>query len=352
MKKNTMSKKDIILKILKRLFISNTIIFILFILLIYLFEFDFLYYVLWFCILYNSLKIVLKVLYRSGIITIKGRILRQFLSRNSNIYRRLYAMLFRLYFQNVYKRSVKKSRNLKLNDKPRDKKIVVSLTTFGERIFQVDLVIKSLLKQKVKADVIVLYLDEKEFNLKNIPAELKMLNDKKLLEIRFCYNYKSFKKFIPVFKGEYKNEIIITADDDLMYMPTFIKKLYNKYQKDKSRIPCYIIWDKNVNIDYDVIGTGLGALFTIESIHKDLLNYKLVEKLTDTNDDLLVSFLLDRKGVKLNPVFKKIADSWYVLFVQTLPHALDKTALWQTNNMEKRDQDIQNIKNHYRNLKV
>lgn len=49
------------------------------------------------------------------------------------------------------------------------KKIIASLTTYGSRINSVDLTLKTILNQTKKADKIILWLAEDEFNFDNIP---------------------------------------------------------------------------------------------------------------------------------------------------------------------------------------
>ena len=52
------------------------------------------------------------------------------------------------------------------------KKIIASLTTYGSRINSVDLTLKTILNQTKKADKIILWLAEDEFNFDNIPKDL------------------------------------------------------------------------------------------------------------------------------------------------------------------------------------
>jgi len=56
----------------------------------------------------------------------------------------------------------------------RETPLIVSLTTFSGRIQIVHKTIESLLNQTVKADRILLWLSEEEFNLDDIPEILKL----------------------------------------------------------------------------------------------------------------------------------------------------------------------------------
>ena len=55
----------------------------------------------------------------------------------------------------------------------RETQIVVSLTTYGGRIHEVYKTIQSLFMQSVKADRIILWLAEDEFNPDNLPRILQ-----------------------------------------------------------------------------------------------------------------------------------------------------------------------------------
>ncbi|CAG21059.1 hypothetical glycosyl transferase [Photobacterium profundum SS9] len=91
----------------------------------------------------------------------------------------------------------------------------ISLTTYGQRIFDVHLVIESIALQTVKPERIILWLDKNEFTLSTIPLALKKQIGRGL-EIRFCENLKSYKKLIPSIT-EYPEYDWITIDDDYLY---------------------------------------------------------------------------------------------------------------------------------------
>jgi len=117
-----------------------------------------------------------------------------------------------------------------------DIKIIASLTSYGKRVNTVHLAIETILNQTHKADKVILWLAEDEFNENNIPNSLKSLVPRGL-EIDFCEDIKSYKKLIPTLK-KYPNDIIITFDDDIYYRDDVIEKLYNSYKKEPESIHC------------------------------------------------------------------------------------------------------------------
>ncbi|MHA1540584.1 MAG: hypothetical protein ACTSXL_03125 [Alphaproteobacteria bacterium] len=217
---------------------------------------------------------------------------RNFL-KGMSFYKIIY--LIKLYFFSYYEK--KYGKKYFLNLKPRKEKIIVSLTTYGTRAFKINYTIRSLLFQKTKPDKIILWLDEKEFNKNNLPENIKYFNN--LIDIRFCPNYRSYKKIIPTLK-EHPNDLIITADDDIIYPDYWIGGLYNAYKTNKTKVYCYEIWKNGFEtFNFPIIGTGCGILLKKEFLTKDILDWKLISKLCPTDDDLFISYLLHKNNKKL-----------------------------------------------------
>ena len=139
------------------------------------------------------------------------------------------------------------NRNLQLNTKPRDKKIIVSLTSYPARFQDLHLVIKSIFTQTVLPDQIILYLDEGVED-SQIPNSLKDLESYGLSIIVGGADIKPHKKYYYAMKDN-PESIIITVDDDNMYRPDTIEKLMNSYRKYPEAVSCLrahrIIFDNN-----------------------------------------------------------------------------------------------------------
>ena len=92
--------------------------------------------------------------------------------------------------------------------------VIISLTSYPARLKNLHIVLRSLLKQKVAAEKVILYLgtDTKDTD---IPEKLKKLT-KYNFEIRTGYeDLKPHKKYFFAMQ-EFPNHTIITADDDLI----------------------------------------------------------------------------------------------------------------------------------------
>lgn len=144
------------------------------------------------------------------------------------------------------------NKSFGLNTKLRERKLIVTLTSFPERMYDIHFCIYSLLEQTLKPDEVILWLASEQFPNaeKDIPEEVLNLKDKGLT-IKWCSNLKSYKKLIPSFK-EFKNCILITADDDIFYPKNWLEILYKSYLTHPNAITCHrahrIKLDKNKNI--------------------------------------------------------------------------------------------------------
>ena len=108
------------------------------------------------------------------------------------------------------------------------KRVIVSLTTYGKRFYDVYLTIESIMQQTVKPNRIVLWLQE-DWRHKEIPILLQKQVERGL-EIDFNKDIKSYKKLIPALK-KYPDDIIITIDDDTIFASDMLENLLLSYKK-------------------------------------------------------------------------------------------------------------------------
>ena len=106
-----------------------------------------------------------------------------------------------------------------VNTIPREKKIVVSLTSFPARIPTLYITVSSLLNQSMKPDKVVLYLAKEQFpNLENdLPENLLRLKEFGL-SIRWCNDIRSYKK-----------TMFIMTKSSLSFYINRMKKLLNTF---------------------------------------------------------------------------------------------------------------------------
>lgn len=115
------------------------------------------------------------------------------------------------------------------------KEVIVSLTTYGKRLYDVYLAIESIMQQSMKPNRIVLWLGDE---LKNRPLpRILGFQQQRGLEIVFCKDIYSYTKLIPALR-KFPNDIIITVDDDLIYNVDMVERLVGAYIDDPSYIYC------------------------------------------------------------------------------------------------------------------
>lgn len=239
--------------------------------------------------------------------------------------------------------------------KKEETKTIISLTSFPARIKNIHVVIKSLLKQSIKPDKIVLYLSEQEFPEKNIPDNLKNLMGQ-IFEIRFVKeNFKSYAKLIYALT-DFPNSNIVTVDDDILYPRNLLSTLLKEHKKNPKTICAHRI--REINIQDEVImpynawklsekrsifskplkpnfknffcGVG-GVLYPPRSLHPDVLNFNKFLKLCAHQDDVWFWAMAVKNNHKIS-----VTRFGYNLFKRTIK-SLQDVGLWNTinsNNVE------------------
>jgi hypothetical protein len=213
-----------------------------------------------------------------------------------------------------------------INNNPSDKKIIVSFTSFPERIEDVWIVVECLFRQSYKADKIILWLSESQFEGIKLPESL--LNQvKRGLEIFFVKDdMKSHKKYLYAFE-KYPNDYIITVDDDLYYDNGFIQNLI----KMKSKYPNEVVTNRAHQITFSEIGGikkysnwnhnitshipsyltvqtgGFGTMYTKEDLFTSFNDIELIKKYIPYADDLWLKIqtLLVNKKIVTNNRYNK-----------------------------------------------
>ena len=114
--------------------------------------------------------------------------------------------------------------------------VIVSLTTTLERLPTIYLCVASLLCQSFVPDALLLWVPE-TLKAQPIPKYLNRLK-KKGLEIEWCRDVGPHTKLIHTLR-DYPQAIIVTADDDCLYPPTWLRDLYESYMHEPSYIHCH-----------------------------------------------------------------------------------------------------------------
>ena len=201
----------------------------------------------------------------------------------------------------------------KENSLKRQKKMIVSLTSYKERLKKLHLVLESIFNNTMQPSKIVLtlYKEDLQFLNKNLTD---MINNKKIELIISHIDLKSHKKYFEVMK-KYREYAIITIDDDIIYTNDLIETLYNSYNKypncihsrrvhkitikDNKILP-YKKWIKQYKYElspsfYLLATTGSGTLFPPNILNITDENIKDIYKCI-TADDIYLYYLSRKKN--------------------------------------------------------
>lgn len=201
-----------------------------------------------------------------------------------------------------------------------DQEIIVSLTTYGKRLFDVALTIESIMEQTMKANRIVLWL-QKDLEPSLLPGSLKLLQ-KRGLEIAFCRDLRSYKKIIPSLL-KYPDDVVITVDDDLLYEYDLLEHLITAYLNTPQYIYChrshrmkldenghllaYSHWDWEHYFDKpDILcfptGSG-GVLYPPHTLSEEVINDSVFMDICPYADDVWLKAMALKKGTLSTSVY-------------------------------------------------
>lgn len=177
----------------------------------------------------------------------------------------------------------------------------ISLTSWKARINTVAKTLYSLIKM-CPGFHIVLVLSKDEFPLKEkeLPDNLMLFVENKLIELFWIKpNLKSFKKVLFTM-DKYRDVPVISADDDCIYTCNYAQELYDKWEKNKEH--CI---SSKVYMNYNYYWTnGQCTLYKPYCFYEvGLKNISLCFKF-GFNDDAYISALYKRLKIKCSSINK------------------------------------------------
>ena len=203
----------------------------------------------------------------------------------------------------------------------------MSLTTIPERMHAVGLCLDSLLRQSLKPDRIVLWLSEgngltrEDVLDRGLSRRFGRLIERGV-EVRWCEDIHSYRKIIPTMR-EHPNALIVTADDDIMYPPNWLRTLFISYKNEPRYVHCHLAhqirYDESGRpLPYrqwvmrspgfggpspDLFPTGAGGvLYAPGHLHEEVLNEEAFLSLCPTADDVWLKAMSLLKGVACKKV--------------------------------------------------
>lgn len=279
--------------------------------------------------------------------------------------RRLQLVLYRFIkvFLNIFYPiycNVKKSYKYK----KLEKNVIVSLTSFPARIDSVWITIETLLRQSHRPEKIILWLAESQFeSIYKLPQKLLKQRERGL-EIKFCEDLRSHKKYYFTMK-KYPNAIVITVDDDMFYPENLVENLMSTHKRYPNTVCCnlahrmtikdgkvmpYKQWESGAN-GYDkpshyIVPIGCqGVLYPPGCLNKNVFNKKQIKEICPLADDLWLKAMSSLNGVKA--VKTNAISIPYVNIISA-----QKSCLTEINvNQNMNDKQLENILREYPELR-
>lgn len=204
-----------------------------------------------------------------------------------------------------------------------DHEVIVSLTTYGKRLYDVATTIESIMQGSMLPNRLILWLEE---GLKDteLPFSLQCQQERGL-QIEYCKDLRSYKKLIPAMKA-YPDAIIVTLDDDLLYESDLLENLLRSYKQhptsiSASRIHTIVLGPDHRPILYkdwklcqwsdeasplNFFTSGGGTLFPPHCFDEEVFNEEVFMSICQCADDIWFNAMALKRGT---PVVKSFTHS-------------------------------------------
>lgn len=199
--------------------------------------------------------------------------------------------------------------------------VIVSLTSYGKRLGDVSLAVRSILRQSLKPDEVVLWIEEAA-DSSLVPADLKELESYGL-DIRYgSKNLRGHKKYFWALR-EFSDSCVITIDDDVMYPSDTVESLMKAHERYPEavvgrrvhrmtligdKLAPYVDWgfewtESNAP-RMDLMATGVGGiLYPPHCFDAAAFDLDAIERTSLSNDDIWLKAqeLMAGRGVAWAP---------------------------------------------------
>ncbi len=194
-----------------------------------------------------------------------------------------------------------------------DQPLVVSLTSYPPRFEALALTIKALMRQTLKPDALVLWIDRE--SVRTLPSSVRTL-ERHGLSILPCDDVGPFSKIVHTLEA-YPEATAVTADDDCYYPPRWLEGLVAASAGAPGRIVCYSArrmlsdgsgglapygeWPLHRGGESDMLlprGTA-GVLYPPGSLHPDVMDLDAYRRFSPRADDLWLKWMSARAGTRV-----------------------------------------------------
>ena len=247
-----------------------------------------------------------------------------------------------------------------------DKKIIVSLTTTSSRLDMLYYSIQSFYRQTMLPNMILVNISRdaylKDDGIVQVPDWLRSSS---LVRVHYVKNTGSYRKLLPTLDFAANDDLIVTADDDVIYGKDWLRSLVEEHINNPDKIICgsarqikrnifgqfqnYANWEKRTakKTGSFLLPIGCaGILYTKKLINISFLTDECFLKLAATSDDIWfrLSSMLKGIDVLVNPSIER--DNIYFLHKQGL-HKINRQRYGGKNILLKMILKLWSILNDY-----
>lgn len=190
--------------------------------------------------------------------------------------------------------------------------LIVSLTSYPERYSVLPWTLRSLLRQFVKPNRLILWIAEEEFG--QLTPEITKFQEYGV-EIRRCPNIASYKKIVPTLL-EFPEAYIVTADDDIFYPRNWLQQLIDEFSNESPEPIAHRVhritldqsghpksyakwWHCSTEGGGSVLNfptSGAGVLYPPNAFHPDVTRADIFKKLCPHADDVWLYWMIRMAG--------------------------------------------------------
>ena len=206
-----------------------------------------------------------------------------------------------------------------------------------------------MLNQTLKPKRVILWLAKEQFPAGKLPESVQRLTTRGL-EICYCEDLKSHKKYFEAMK-QFPQEIIVTADDDILYPENHLEKLWKTHLEFPQDVICQ--WSHRIAFDEQgeflpyndwpdngrevpslaTLAVGCsGILYPPGAVVKEAFDQEKLQKYALAADDLWLKCMELLAGIKTVNCNQTILVYYNVLSTR-------KSGLWVSNTGQQKNND-------------
>lgn len=232
--------------------------------------------------------------------------------------------------------------------------LTVNLTTIDSRLELCSATVWSLMHQSKVPDKIVLWISDKPYladkGIVVAPDWISQFNRiKNIIIVKYTENTGPYRKIIPALRLSSVEDILVYADDDVIYGKDWLRLLYNKFVAfDRNHVVasriryrkknifgtyqsynrCQIVYDDRLlTSDFIITGVG-GCILSRKNINDGYISSDEFLSIAEKTDDLWVSKIVELSSTSVSTCPEALGQ------VHEIQHGIDSLCSANTYNRD------------------